>query len=305
MRINRGWILHKIVIEIDTPEDLPLASHKIGVMQGRLLPKYKNRYQAHPVGYWEDEFEIASSLGIDLIEFILDHNDYEENPLMSLSGCKKISSICNQTGVEVKTICADYFMDAPLHSVDLSVATMSGAVLRELLVNSRIIGVTDIVIPLVDQSSVAAPHDRDRFVGALEPFLSDLESSYINLNLETDLEPTEFKDLLEQINSDRVTVNYDTGNSAGLGYDPEQEFAAYGKKITDLHIKDRIKDGFSVCLGQGSTDFVKIFKCVQNYGYTGPFIMQAFRDDEGLEIFKTQLNWLRSRLNVEDRSLVK
>lgn len=291
------------MIDIDTPKDLPLAARKIGVMQGRLLPKYKNRYQAHPVGYWDDEFEIASSLGIDLIEFILDHNDYEENPLMSLSGCKKISSICNQTGVEVKTICADYFMDAPLHSVDLSVATMSGAVLRELLVNSQIIGVTDIIIPLVDQSSVAALHDRDRFVGAIEPFLSDLESSYINLNLETDLEPTEFKDLLEQINSDRVTVNYDTGNSAGLGYDPEQEFAAYGNQITDLHIKDRIKDGFSVCLGQGSTDFTKIFKCVQNYGYTGPFIMQAFRDDEGLEIFKTQLNWLRSLIISIDESV--
>ena len=32
---------------------------KTGIMQGRLLPKYKNRYQAHPFGYWEDEFWIA------------------------------------------------------------------------------------------------------------------------------------------------------------------------------------------------------------------------------------------------------
>ena len=27
----------------------------IGIMQGRLLPKYKKKYQAHPVGYWENE----------------------------------------------------------------------------------------------------------------------------------------------------------------------------------------------------------------------------------------------------------
>ena len=58
------------MIETNLPEILPLAAKKIGVMQGRLLPKYQGRYQAHPIGYWEDEFEIAASIGIDLIEFI-------------------------------------------------------------------------------------------------------------------------------------------------------------------------------------------------------------------------------------------
>ena len=284
----------------NTPEILPLSAKKIGVMQGRLLPKYKGRYQAHPIGYWEDEFEIAASLGLDLIEFILDYNDYEDNPLMSVSGCKEIEEISNQSGVHVKTVCADYFMDAPLHSDDLNVATLSAKVLRQLILNSQNIGITDIIIPLVDQSSLATLESQDRFINALTPFLIDLEEQNINLNLETDLGPSEFKHLLAQIDSKRVTVNYDTGNSAGMGYDPEQEFAAYGDRITDIHIKDRVKDGFSVCLGQGSANFSKIFKCVQNYGYTGPFIMQAFRDDEGLEIFKTQLTWLRSLINSID-----
>ena len=53
----------------------------------------------------------------------------------------------------------------------------------------------------------------------------------------------------------------------------------------------------------GYSDFAKIFKCIQDYSYNGPFILQAFRDDEGLEIFKTQLTWLRARLEVEDRNL--
>ena len=289
------------MIEQQSSDLLPLSAKKIGVMQGRLLPKYQGRYQAHPIGYWEDEFEIAASLGVDLIEFILDYNDYEENPLMSASGCKKIKDTVNQSGVKVKTVCADYFMDAPLHSTDLNVATLSAAVLRELIINSRTIGVTDIVLPLVDHSSVRDLESQDLFIRAIEPFFSYLDEQNMNLNLETDLDPTAFKNLLNQIDSDRVTVNYDTGNSAGLGYDSEQEFAAYGDRITDIHIKDRVKNGFSVCLGQGSADFTKIFKCVQNYGYSGPFIMQAFRDDDGLEIFKTQLTWLRSLIgNIEE-----
>ena len=293
------------MIDTNTPELLPLSAKKIGVIQGRLLPKYRGRYQAHPIGYWEDEFEIAASLGLDLIEFILDYNDYEDNPLMSVSGCKEIKEISNQSGVHVKTVCADYFMEAPLHSDDLHVATLSAAVLRELILNSQTIGITDIIIPLVDQSSLATLESRDRFISALTPFLSDLEAQDINLNLETDLGPSEFIQLLAQIDSKRVTVNYDTGNSAGLGYDPDQEFAAYGPQITDIHIKDRVKGGPSVCLGQGSADFAKIFKSVHDFGYNGPFIMQAFRDDEGLEIFKTQLTWLRSRLKVEDRNFDK
>ena len=288
------------MIEQQSSDLLPLSAKKIGVMQGRLLPKYQGRYQAHPIGYWEDEFEIAASLGVDLIEFILDYNDYEENPLMSASGCKKIKDTVNQSGVKVKTVCADYFMDAPLHSTDLNVATLSAAVLRELIINSRTIGVTDIVLPLVDHSSVRDLESQDLFIRAIEPFFSYLDEQNMNLNLETDLDPTAFKNLLNQIDSDRVTVNYDTGNSAGLGYDSEQEFAAYGDRITDIHIKDRVKNGFSVCLGQGSADFTKIFKCVQNYGYCGPY-MQAFRDDDGLEIFKTQLTWLRSLIgNIEE-----
>ena len=290
------------MIDTNTPELLPLSAKKIGVIQGRLLPKYRGRYQAHPIGYWEDEFEIAASLGLDLIEFILDYNDYEDNPLMSVSGCKEIKEISNQSGVHVKTVCADYFMEAPLHSDDLHVATLSAAVLRELILNSQTIGITDIIIPLVDQSSLATLESRDRFISALTPFLSDLEAQDINLNLETDLGPSEFKQLLAQIDSKRVTVNYDTGNSAGLGYDPDQEFAAYGPQITDIHIKDRVKGGPSVCLGQGSADFAKIFKSVHDFGYNGPFIMQAFRDDEGLEIFKTQLTWLRSLISRIDKS---
>ena len=47
-------------------------------MQGRLLPKYKGRFQAHPVSYWSEEFPLAQERNLDLIEFILDFNDPQE-----------------------------------------------------------------------------------------------------------------------------------------------------------------------------------------------------------------------------------
>ena len=67
-----------------------MTKNALGVMQGRLLPKYQGRYQAHPVGYWQDEFVKATELGLDWIEFILDFNDVESNPLLRAEGMDEI-----------------------------------------------------------------------------------------------------------------------------------------------------------------------------------------------------------------------
>ena len=75
---------------------------KIGVMQGRLVPKFKGRYQAFPIGHWQEEFIVAKECGLDLIEFILDFNDVEENPLLKEGGVEQIKLIINKKGVSVK-----------------------------------------------------------------------------------------------------------------------------------------------------------------------------------------------------------
>ena len=96
------------------------------------MPKYNGRYQAHPVGYWQNEFLIAAGLGLDCIEFILDYNDFQNNPLMTKNGREKIQTISEQTGVQVISVCADYFMEAPLHSDDEQIAAQSTEVLINL-----------------------------------------------------------------------------------------------------------------------------------------------------------------------------
>ena len=72
----------------------------IGVMQGRLLPKYQGRYQAHPVDNWKPEFKLAKTKSLDCIEFILDYNDIEKNPLMNEEGIKEIKNEVNNSGVK-------------------------------------------------------------------------------------------------------------------------------------------------------------------------------------------------------------
>ena len=167
----------------------PHYPNPVGVMEGRLLPKYQGRYQAHPVGYWQDEFPRAAALGLDCIEFILDFNDAERNPLLRPDGPDEILAASARTGVKVFTVCADYFMEAPLHHADPAVSARSQAVLGRLLAHGKGLGLTDIVIPCVDQSSMKDADARDRFVARLLPLVAQAEDAGINLSLETDLAP--------------------------------------------------------------------------------------------------------------------
>jgi len=271
--------------------------NNIGVMQGRLLPKYKNLYQAHPVNYWKEEFDIAKEIGLNCIEFILDFDSIKHNPLLREDGIFEINKVVDRTGVKVKTVCADYFIEAPLHSENIKTSEYSQKVLIKLLSNVKNLDVNVIVIPCLEKSTLKDRIVLDSFIEKMKPIVEAAEKFKINLSLETDLQPNLFFELLERFDSEMVTVNYDIGNSAALEYDPDEELEAYGNKITDIHIKDRVFGGGPVTLGEGNADFSKFFNKLKEFDYQGPFIMQAYRDEEGIEIFKKQLSWISKYLN--------
>ena len=49
-------VAKKLREHIKEEEKNLVTVNQVGVMQGRLLPKYKGRYQAHPKDTWQDEF---------------------------------------------------------------------------------------------------------------------------------------------------------------------------------------------------------------------------------------------------------
>ena len=271
----------------------------LGVMQGRLLPKYQGRYQAHPVGYWQEEFPLAAELGLDCIEFILDFNESEQNPLLQSAGRQQIRELGKTTGVSVLSVCADYFMEVPLHAAQPERATISLATLQRLLEAAADLEIKDVVIPCVDQSSIRNEIARKNFQERITEVLPKAERLSVNLSLETDLNPLEFAELLSQLDSPCVTVNYDIGNSASLGYDAKEELSTYGSRISDIHIKDRVLGGGSVRLGTGHADVPGFFELLTDFEYKGPFIMQAYRDDEGRSIFQSQLEWVRPLIEAK------
>tara|TARA_B100001059_G_scaffold12300_1_gene9892 strand:- start:547 stop:1380 length:834 start_codon:yes stop_codon:yes gene_type:complete len=259
----------------------------IGVMQGRLLPKYQGRYQAHPVDNWKPEFKLAKNKSLDCIEFILDYNDIEKNPLMNEEGIKEIKKEVNNSGVKVLSVCADYFMEAPFHKDNEHEISKSQNILKRLIDSSVMIGIENIIIPCVDQSSLKV-QDFEKFILNIKELINYAEKKSINICLETDLPPKEFKNLIESFPNTNIKVNYDIGNSASLGYNIIEEFQYYGKYISDVHIKDRLLNGGSVELGTGNADFNSLLYELTKINYSGLIILQAYRDDQGLNIFNKQ-----------------
>lgn len=265
----------------------------LGIMQGRLLPKYKGNYQAHPVGYWQDEFKIASNLGFDCIEFILDYHMASSNPLLLDAGLDEISFISKKNNVSVKSICADYFMESPLFLDKSSIKKENLRTLKNLILNAYKLEVTDIIIPLVDNSSVFLNKVKcSQVIKFFKILFEEIQVHDVNICLETDLPPQQFLELINEINHPQIKINYDTGNSASLGYNFYDEFEEYGHLVTNIHLKDRKLDGNSVELGLGNCNFKDIFMYLDDINYQGIFILQAFRSDDGLASLKPQHKYI-------------
>lgn len=267
----------------------------LGVMQGRLLPKYKKLYQSHPYFNWKKEFKIAKQLKLKHIEFIFDNNLPHHNPLMSEKSNNEILKLIKQYKVRVENLCADYFMEKPFYlSGQESFENIE--TIKILIENGSKLGVKNIIIPCVDSSSLNSSLKKKNLIKNLTLIGKFLEKKKISISLEADLSPIDFKKLLTDANLPYLKVNYDVGNSACLGYDINEEFDSYGYFISTIHIKDRLLNGKSVYLGKGNTNFNKLFNKINELNFKGAYTMQVYRDNDGLNILKRQLITLKKIL---------
>jgi len=248
-------------------------------MQGRLTPPTGGRIQAFPSVGWRAEFPLAAELGLHSIEWIVE-SPLETNPLWSSAGLAEIRSLIARTGVSVDFVIADYFMESPLVRMSPVSADHNRRVLAHLLDQAAQLGAQGVEVPCVDASEIRTVAEEDELARILEPGLKQAARLGLQVGLETSLRPERFRALLERIGHPNLRANYDTGNSAALGYNAAEEFAAYGRWINNVHIKDRRRGGGTVPLGQGDTDIPQVLRLLAQIPYRGDFILQVARGSD-------------------------
>jgi hexulose-6-phosphate isomerase len=273
----------------------------IGIMQGRLSPPSAGRFQFFPRDSWAVEFERAERAGLRSIEWIYDLYGADVNPLATDPGIEEMHALSARHGVAVKSLCADYFMDRPLLRAVAAEREELLGTLRWLIGRSAKARIKHIVMPFVDASRIETDAETEVVINMLETILKHAQGTGVELHLETSLPPERLALLLDRLPHPMLKANYDSGNSASLGYSPHEEFAAYGPRIGSIHIKDRVRGGGTVALGTGVADFPALFEAIRREGYPGDYILQVARGEPGDEVRWAAQNraWLLERLHTD------
>lgn len=270
-------------------------SAPFGIMQGRLSPPEDGRFQSFPRRSWREELSRASQAGLTYIEWIYDEYGASANPITTEEGVAELNYLKQKAGVKTPAICADWLMDFPLIRCSEEERRQRESVLHNLLRWAKGVDASRVVLPFVDASSIRTEDEKVTVLGVLERALPLSDELGVELHLEADFGPVEFAAFLSRIPHASVKVNYDSGNSSGLGYVASEEFAAYGHRIGSIHIKDRerLPDGkvATKSLGHGSADFDDVFRSIRKIGYSGGLTLQVARGKDGDEV-----NWIQQQL---------
>ena len=252
------------------------VAKQIGFMQGRLSPLVNGRIQAFPGEHWYEEFRIAKSLSLLNMEWTVDTPTYAINPLVQKSQHSRILEILLQNTVKIPSVTCDFYMENPHWDISAS-DTEKG--IKEILEGMSQIGASILVIPLVDNSSIRNRQNTDlTFFHQWERFLRD---NQLKMAFELDLYPDVALDFINEFPHDIFGINYDIGNSAAYCFDPKEELNLYGDRVINVHVKDRVKNGTTVPLGQGDADIVTVIRKLIDANYTGNYIMQTARSSTG------------------------
>jgi len=257
-------------------------------MQGRLLPPADGCFQCFPGKRWQEEFPLAAEAELDAIEWIYDSLGESDNPLRTDEGLAEIFRLSKQCGICVVSVCADYFMECPLAKGGAAEKEQRTNKLLWLLDRCKLAGIRRVVLPFVDNSKIDSDQEEAQVVQLLRRVLGYAEKANVELHLETSLGPQRFGSILGKVPHPYLKVNYDSGNSASLGYDVREEIAAYGERIGSVHIKDRVRGGGTVPLGTGHADIPVLLSQLFRRGYKGDFVMQVARGEAGKEV-----SWIR------------
>lgn len=243
---------------------------KIGVMQGRLVPReIKSRLQSFPWKNWKNEISILKKEKIKYLEWTIDYHKFLNNPLIAKPNYVK--KILKKNKVKVKTLTADFFMQKPIYLNNVK----TDYFLKKLINSCKIIGIKYIVIPLVDNSSIKSNKINEKKILKYFKGLNNLlTKKNVEILFELDFPPNRVLKFMNKF-SKKFGINYDTGNSAGYGFNFDNE-KKYFKYVQNIHIKDKNSIGRSVNIGKGNYDFKKFFCFLKSINFNKNIILQTY-----------------------------
>jgi len=269
-----------------------------GVMQGRLSKKIGNKIQAFPEKYWRSEFAKAKKLGLKSIEWTLDYYNLRNNPILNKKGQSEIKRLSKKNSIKVNSITGDCFMQNPFWKKKKNQKLIED--LKKIIFSCKLLKINFIVVPLVDNGSINNVVNKKNLLNSCKYISKYLKNTNIKIIFESDYPPKKLQTFIKLFDKRYFGINYDVGNSASLNYKMDDEFKLYGDYICNIHIKDRLKYGKTVRLGNGNVNFMQLFINLKKIKYDQQLILQTARSksNQHMNEIKINLNYLKKFQNV-------
>lgn len=275
--------------------------NSLGIMQGRLSPPVDGQIQAFPL-HWQDEFARAQEAGLTAIEWLYrEPVDGDRNPLDLGETVATIRHLEQQSGVRVRSVCADYFVDHPL-IVNEAVQWKQVDQLCVVIHRAAMLEVEYVVLPFVGRvpgadfrstpadpawargSRIHTVAEVTALVTLFRALAVTLRPLTLRICLELEIDRRRIVALLQAVNDPHFAVCYDLGDRAALGCDFVHDLRELGPYLGAVHVKDRTFAGPTVPLGKGVVDWSEVPRSLRDAGYTGPLVLQEARGMPGKEV---------------------
>ena len=261
---------------------------QIGFMQGRLInSEKKNSIQYFPAKNWKKEIKIAEINNLLLMEWTINYENIKKNFMVDKKIKFKNLEYIKKSNVKIESVTCDFFMQKPYFKKKyIKYKLEISKYIINLINNCEKLGIRYIILPLVDNSSISGEIEEINLIHEVKKF--DKLLNNVQILFEIDYCPTSIKRFIEKFDKKKFGINYDTGNSAALGYNIKEEMN-YFEDIKNIHIKDRLYKGQSVRLGEGDYKFNILFKILKKK-YKGNLILQTARSKNNNHLFEIKRN---------------
>jgi len=236
----------------------------IGIMQGRILPKYIDQLQIFPTNTWHEELKAAEDIGFEHIELLWDSKQDIKKAKDLMQSLSKLSIL------HAPSMCLDS-ISSQTSSIDIF------SEIKDALDTFMEDTPSILVIPLLGKATINNNIALKNFVNEInEHKISTLLKKYnIKLALELDMPASEIIEALNCSSSELIGICLDSGNLWHYSNNPIDDILMLSSFIIHVHIKDRDSQGNNVLLGDGVVDFNMFLKALKNISYSGLLTLET------------------------------
>ena len=229
-----------------------------------------------------NSFEFAKQAGLQGIQFSFGARG-EGIDIRTQENRDKLRAVVKQTSVEVSSLGIGLLNKIPLATEEEADQLMMECLNAMIKLKEEAEKLEDrelaakvspkiVLLAFFGKADINGDPERIRVViEKLKRFAPIAEEYGFVLGLETLLNESDHRHIIESVDSPSVKIYYDTANSARMGYDIYSEIESLGSEnICEIHIKEN-----GDLLGKGEIDFERVKKLLHKINYQGWLIIEG------------------------------